>query len=64
MTTVYDVPPDQLIEKLSIHLKSEFKLTQPEWSENVKTGTHTEKEPVQEDWWYTRIAAVLRKIYI
>ncbi len=64
MTTVYDVPPDRLIEKLSHHLKSDFDLTPPEWIENVRTGTHTEKEPVQEDWWYIRSAAALRKIYV
>jgi len=64
MTTVYDVPPDLLIEKLAKHLKSEFKLTPPEWMSDVRTGTHTEVEPVQKDWWYVRTAAVLRKIYI
>lgn len=64
MTTVYDVPPDQLIEKLADRIKSEFKLTPPEWTEDVRTGTHTEVVPVQEDWWYVRTASVLRKIYI
>ena len=64
MTTVYDVPPDRLIEKLAAHLKSEYKLTPPDWTEDVRTGLHTEVEPVREDWWYVRSAAVLRKIYI
>lgn len=64
MTTAYDVPPDQLIEKLAKRLKSDFKLTPPEWTEAVRTGTHTEKEPVRKDWWYIRTAAALRKIYM
>lgn len=64
MTTVYDVPPDQLIKLLAGTIKSEIKLTPPEWIENVRTGTHTEVEPVQDDWWHVRTAAVLRKIYI
>jgi small subunit ribosomal protein S19e len=29
----------------------------------VKTGVHKELPPRSEDWWYTRCAAVLRKIY-
>jgi len=64
MTTVYDVPPDQLIKKLAEQMKSEFKLTPPEWIDDVRTGTHTEVEPVQDGWWHVRTAAVLRKIYI
>jgi len=64
MTTVYDVPPDLFIEKLADHLKSEKSIAPPEWAENVRTGIHTEKEPVQEDWWFIRTAAVLRKIYM
>ena len=64
MTTVYDVPPDRLIEKLADRIKSEFKLTPPEWIENARTGTQTEVEPAQEDWWYVRTASLLRKIYI
>jgi small subunit ribosomal protein S19e len=29
----------------------------------VKTGVHKELPPNNEDWWYIRCAAVLRKIY-
>jgi small subunit ribosomal protein S19e len=64
MTTVYDVPADKLIAKVVNLLKSEGKITPPEWSSFVKTGIHREKPPVDTDWWYTRTAAVLRKIYI
>ncbi|MFB6294628.1 MAG: 30S ribosomal protein S19e, partial [Candidatus Nanohaloarchaea archaeon] len=35
----------------------------PEWAEYVKTGVDRERPPQQEDWWYIRSAAVLRKIY-
>ncbi|HID72109.1 MAG TPA: 30S ribosomal protein S19e [Thermoplasmata archaeon] len=64
MVTVYDVPPDRLIKKLGEHLKKEKKLTVPEWALYVKTGIHREKPPVNDDWWFVRGAAVLRKIYI
>jgi len=37
-------------------------ITAPEWADIVKTGTHRERPPEQEDWWTTRCAAVLRKV--
>jgi small subunit ribosomal protein S19e len=30
----------------------------------VKTGLSTERPPIKEDWWFSRSAAILRKIYI
>jgi small subunit ribosomal protein S19e len=64
MTTVYDVPPNLLIERLEKKLKSEAGLKPPDWATFVKTGTHKEKAPVQPDWWYSRLAAILRKTYL
>jgi len=64
MTTVYDVPPTMLIEKVAKYLKEEAKMEPPEWAPFVKTGVHTEKSPTNPDWWFTRSAAVLRKVYI
>ena len=64
MTTAYDVPADKLISKLVEILKNEQKISPPPWSAFVKTGIHREKPPVKIDWWYTRTAAVLRKIYM
>lgn len=64
MVNVYDVPADSLIAKVAEKLKSEGKIKPPEWSDYVKTGVHKEKGPKQEDWWYLRIAAVLRKVYV
>ncbi len=64
MTTVYDVPPGLLIEKLREQLQAEGKIKPPEWAKFSRTGVHTEKAPVQADWWYRRVAAVLRKVYV
>lgn len=64
MTTAYDVPPGLLIEKLKEQLQAEGKIKPPEWAKFARTGVHTEKAPVQPDWWYRRIAAVLRKVYM
>ena len=64
MTTAYDVPSDKLIAKLVEILKENQSIIPPEWASFVKTGISREKSPVQTDWWYTRTAAVLRKIYM
>jgi small subunit ribosomal protein S19e len=64
MVTVYDIPPEKLIAKAANQLKSIESIKAPEWAEFAKTGRHTEKAPVQVDWWYTRSASVLRKVYI
>jgi small subunit ribosomal protein S19e len=64
MTTVYDVPPDVLISVVARDLRKSKKVRPPEWASFVKTGTHREKAPVERDWWYTRMAAILRKVYV
>lgn len=64
MTTANDVPAEKLILKLVEILKKNESITPPDWAEYVKTGVNREKPPVDTDWWYTRTAAVLRKIYM
>jgi len=64
MTTVYDVPADPLIREVASKLKSEKAIEPPAWAPFVTTGIHCEKPPVEKDWWHTRAAAVLRKVYI
>ncbi len=64
MVTAYDVPPDRLINEVARKLKEEGKIKPPEWSKWVTTGVHKERGPEQEDWWYVRVASVLRKIYV
>lgn len=63
MTTVFDVPPALLIAEVAKRLADVKEIEAPEWAPFVKTGVHVEKPPVQEDWWHTRVAAVLRKVY-
>jgi len=63
MAKVYDVPADELISKLTEALKSEG-IDIPTWAVFVKTGAHADKPPQKSDWWYTRCASILRKIYL
>ncbi len=64
MVTVYDVPAEQLILKTAQKLKENPNIVPPEWAEYVKTGRHTERGPSQDDWWYTRAASIMRKLYV
>ena len=63
MAKVYDVPANALINKLSEVLKNED-IPAPAWSLFVKTGAHADKAPQKSDWWHTRCASILRKIYL
>jgi small subunit ribosomal protein S19e len=65
LITPHDVPADMLIEKLAKYLKDNVdKVTPPPWASVAKTGGHVTKQPQKPDWWYTRCASILRKIYI
>lgn len=65
MLTPYDVPANKLIEKLAKYLKDNVdKVAPPPWASLAKTGSHVEKQPQNPDWWYTRSASLMRKIYI
>jgi small subunit ribosomal protein S19e len=64
MTTAYDVPAKDLIDALTKKLQAEKAIVPPEWSKVARTGLHTEKVPVNKDWWFVRCASVMRKIYM
>lgn len=60
MTTLYDVPADELIAAVAETLADE--LSEPEWAAVVKTGAGRDLPPVQEDFWHVRAASVLRRV--
>jgi len=64
LPTARDVSPDLLIERLKEKLKDVPEIQPPEWAKYVKTGSHRERPPQQEDWWYVRAASVLRAVYL
>ena len=64
MTTAYDVPAKDLITALTKKLQSEQAIVPPDWSKYVRTGVCKENPPEPKDWWHTRCASILRKIYI
>jgi small subunit ribosomal protein S19e len=65
LPTPYDVPSTALITKLARYLKENVdQITPLEWTPLVKTGSHAQLPPQDPNWWYTRTASLLRKIYI
>ncbi|MEM3061142.1 MAG: 40S ribosomal protein S19, partial [Candidatus Bathyarchaeia archaeon] len=65
MPTVYDVPAELLIKRLAEHIKTNlYEVAPPGWVIGTKTGPHREYPPQNKDWWYTRCASLLRKLYL
>jgi small subunit ribosomal protein S19e len=65
MVTVYDVRANDLIPDVAEQLENDFEAVDaPEWSDFVKTGVNKERPPEQDNWWYLRAAAILRKVYM
>jgi len=65
LPTPYDVPSSILIERLARYLRENVdEVIPPPWSSFVKTSSHTETLPQDPDWWFTRCASLLRKIYV
>ena len=63
MVTVYDVVPSRLIKKAAEKLRG-MGIPQPAWIGSVKSGAHRSRLPQQKDFWYIRLAALLRNAYV
>jgi len=64
MVKVHDIPADKLIEELAGHLKRVPEIEPPAWASFVKTGSHADRPPQRQDWWYVRAASLMRKVYL
>jgi small subunit ribosomal protein S19e len=64
LVSAYDVPSGKLISALAERLKSVPTVQKPDWASYVKTGSHAERPPASADWWFTRGASLLRKLYL
>lgn len=62
MVTVFDVQPGKLIEKAADELEK-MGIEKPEFVSYVKSGSHTERRPEQPNFWYIRMASLLRQAY-
>ena len=64
MVSAHDVPSSRLIPALAAQMKEVPAVQQPDWAQLVKTGSHAERPPTNADWWFTRAASLLRKLYL
>ena len=64
MVSVHDVPSDKLIAGLAAQMKDIPSVQEPDWARWVKTGSHAERPPASSDWWFTRAASLMRKLYL
>ena len=53
-----------LIKATAEEIKSAPDFATPEWAKFVKTGINRQRPPIEEDWWQTRVASILRKVAI
>jgi small subunit ribosomal protein S19e len=63
VVTVYDVEADRLIAEAAKRLR-EAGLSKPDFVGITKTGSHNERPPEQEEFWWVRCASIMRKIYM
>ena len=63
MVSVYDVAPGKLVAKVSDKLKG-MGIAAPKWIGTVKTGPHAQRLPQQPNFWYIRLASLLRNSYV
>merc|ERR1711881_802738 len=62
--TLKDIPANDFVAAYADFLKKSNKIELPSWVDLVKTGHFHELAPYDEDWFYTRAAAIIRKLYI
>jgi small subunit ribosomal protein S19e len=64
MVSVHDVPSGKLITALAEQVKGLQGMDEPDWAKWVKTGSHAERPPTDPEWWFTRAASLMRKLYL
>jgi len=62
--TVRDVPSAQFIQAFAEHLKKSGKIELPKYHDYAKTSVAKELPPQNPDWFYIRVAAVARRVYL
>ncbi len=64
MVDVKKVPPQLLLKNLAKKFQADKRVKPEDWMKFVKSGVHKEKTWDQDDWYYTRLASTLRKVYL
>jgi small subunit ribosomal protein S19e len=65
LPTPFNIPQSLFIQRLAKYIRENIDQVQPlPWALVVKTSSHTQRQPEDTDWWFTRAASILRKIYL
>jgi small subunit ribosomal protein S19e len=64
MATVKDIAADKFIAALAAHLEQSNKFTAPKNHDLIKLSTNNELAPYDEKWYFVRLAAIFRQVYI
>ena len=64
MVSVQDVDSAKFVGMLKEELKAQNLVEPLPWSRFVKSGVNKVRPPEQGDFWYTRSASILRRLYI
>ncbi|MBU0760690.1 MAG: 30S ribosomal protein S19e [Nanoarchaeota archaeon] len=64
MADIRTIESQKYNSSLAEALKKVKELEKPDWLDFVKTSTHKKRPPAEEDFWFKRIASILRQIYI
>lgn len=62
MVSALDAEAGMVIQKVAEKLRG-MKIPKPSFVGLVKSGSHAERPPEQEDFWYIRCASILRQAY-
>lgn len=62
MVSAYDVDALKLIYATADKLE-QMGIKSPAWVGNVKSGSHVQRLPQDDKFWYVRCASILRKVY-
>lgn len=64
MTGIKNIEAGKYNLLLAEALKKEESFKAPEWVALVKSGTHSERPIMDQDFWYKRSASILRQVYL
>ncbi len=60
---VFDVPTQHLLQAIANDFKEKNTVQEPGFASYVKTGPHRERAPHEIDWYYSRCASILYRIF-
>ena len=64
MVSAHDVQSAKLIAAQAVQMKEVPGVEIPEWARLVTTGSDAERPPSDSEWWFTRAASLMRKLYL